>query len=125
MNPSITLSTVVRAQTSNGRIRLPLDQPGLFIRFKHIQGIPARSDGEGFPLYKLRMLDTLIDRLHSMRSGDGFTPPGKLPQSEEAVDMMLENYERQVRAAAAHLDMVGYGKVSGLSGTGSVVQSLA
>ncbi|AFG38557.1 hypothetical protein [Spirochaeta africana] len=124
-SPSVQLSTVVRAQTSSGRVNLPLAQPGMYMRFKYIQGVPARGEGEGYPLYKLRMLDTLIDRLKSMRSDDQMTDALRAPRSEDAVDMMIDNYERQVRAAAMQLDQVGYAVGTGIAETGAVLSSYA
>ena len=122
-SPAVQLSTVMRAQNSNGRISLPLSQPGLYMRFKYVQGVPSRRDGEGFPLYKLRMLDTLIDRLKRMKGDDGTIQSAPPSQDDDTIDFMIENYERQVRAAAAQLDAVGYGTAMGLTEAGGIVSS--
>lgn len=121
--PAVALSTVVRAQNSNGRISLPLSQPGIYMRFKYVQGVPSRSEGEGFPLYKLRMLDTLIDKLKRMKGDDGAVQSAPPSHDDDTIDYMIENYERQVRAAAAQLDAVGYGTSMGLTEAGGIVSS--
>jgi hypothetical protein len=35
----------------------------MYANFKHVRGIPANHDGEGFSLMKLKVLDSLLDRL--------------------------------------------------------------
>ncbi|THB63926.1 MAG: hypothetical protein D6B26_05495 [Spirochaetaceae bacterium] len=95
------------------------------MRFKYVQGVPSAREGEGYPLYKLRMLDVLIDRLHKMKADS--TTSTATPRSEEAIDVMIENYERQIDAAAASLGQVGYGTSwgLGLGDTGTLVSAVA
>ncbi|WP_460050377.1 hypothetical protein [Spirochaeta dissipatitropha] len=125
MNPTVQLSTLMRAQSSTNRVSLPVSS-NMYMRFRNIQGVPSRQEGEGYPLYKLRMLDVMIDRLKRLRGGDEIPQHrNEAPRSEETVDMMIENYERQIRAAAAQLDQVGYGNSYGLTETGGLLTSFA
>lgn len=55
----------------------------IYAHFKHIRGIPS-SEG-GVPIFKLRILDTLIDNLLSLRE--------KVPESYELIRLESENID--------------------------------
>lgn len=121
------MSTVVKARSSSGRVKLPLAQPGMYMSFKYVQGVPARREGEGYSLYKLRMLDTLIGRLKNMQAGDDLPARNtRAPQNDEAIDFMIENYERQLEAAERQLADIGYAQSYGfgLTETGRITSAL-
>ncbi|TVR05260.1 MAG: hypothetical protein EA403_03250 [Spirochaetaceae bacterium] len=60
---NIALSNLLRARTSPGRVSVPLQGSVNYMRLKHVQGVPASEGNSGFSLSRLRMLDTMIDRL--------------------------------------------------------------
>jgi len=61
-NPGFFLD-VVRIQNSRGdRVTVPVNPAhAVYARFKHVLGVPSRNGGT--PLFRLRVLDNLIDRL--------------------------------------------------------------
>ena len=48
LNRTVQLSNIIRAQYSSGRIALPVNN-GMYTRLKHVEGVPTRSPGQGFP----------------------------------------------------------------------------
>jgi len=63
--PSLFLN-VSRLQNLRGALAVPVEPVyTLESQFEHVQGVPTR--GAGVPLFKLRVLDNLIDRLLSLR----------------------------------------------------------
>lgn len=66
LNRSIALSSLIRARYSSGRVNMPLQGSVNYMRLKHVQGVPSPGgEGQGFTLSRLRMLDTMIERLES------------------------------------------------------------
>jgi len=66
-SPSLFID-VARIQSLGGRVQAPVEPAyAMQARFKHIRGVPA--PGGGIPLFKLQVLDSLIDRLLSLREG--------------------------------------------------------
>jgi hypothetical protein len=61
-NPGFFLD-IVRIQNSKGdRVAVPVDPANtVYARFKHVLGVPSRNGGT--PLFRLQVLDNLIDRL--------------------------------------------------------------
>jgi len=61
---SFVLPNITRIKYGAGKITVPL-KPSQIVhaRFKHITAIPTNMNTEGIPVYKLRILDNLIERL--------------------------------------------------------------
>ena len=68
-NPNVfRLTSVISSPNQSARLRLPVEPTvALYARLKHISGVPSPTENGGFPLHKLRALDSLIDRLVSLR----------------------------------------------------------
>ena len=66
VNRTVHLSSIIRAQYAPGKITLP-QNGGFYTRFKHIQGVPARSAEGGYSVSKLQMIDLLVERLVSLK----------------------------------------------------------
>ena len=63
--------------------------------FKHIQGVPAR--GVGVPIFKLRVLDSLIDRLLALRERlPGARDLARLP--EDQLEGLIASLEQRLHA---------------------------
>ncbi len=68
------------------------------IALKHLIGIPAQSDLEGIPLYKLRMLDNLIERLARLKKENNGGIIGKII-TPESIDSHISRLSSQVKNA--------------------------
>jgi hypothetical protein len=79
---------IIRIQNlQGGRIAVPVHPAqAAYARFKHIQGVPAPEGGA--PIFRLRVLDNLIDRL--LRYGHAAPAIGQ-PQSlgEAVIDPLI------------------------------------
>ena len=85
-----------------GRMSLPVS-PGLVIysHFKHVSGTPAPEGIQGVNISKLKILDTMIEQLSKMKK-QSTMDFGELSESDERrVDALIEQYQRQIKAAQA------------------------
>ena len=96
-NPNIfQLSRIVSFRDSSSRVALPVDRSlVLYSRYKHVHGIPTAGDGKGMPLDRLRILDTLIDRLISLKSG-GLLVKDVTGATSEEIDGLIKEYQAEL-----------------------------
>jgi hypothetical protein len=95
----IALTAVRYAQSDAGQIVLPV-RPAQLINanFRHIQLRPDSRLEDGIPLYKLRILDSLIDQLS--RVAGGSSQP--LTSADAgSIDSLLAGMSREIRSAGA------------------------
>jgi hypothetical protein len=73
----------------------------IYSHFRHVSGVPAPEGVRGVAISKLKILDTLIEQLARMKKQPepSYGPAG--PVSEEHLNAMIEQYENQIRTAAA------------------------
>jgi hypothetical protein len=73
----------------------------IYSHFRHVSGVPAPEGVRGVAISKLKILDTLIEQLTRMKKQPepSYGPAG--PVSEEHINAMIEQYENQIRTAAA------------------------
>jgi hypothetical protein len=88
---------VIRIQNMRGgRITAPVNPAHVvYARFKHIQGVPSQDGGA--PLFRLRVLDNLIDRLLSY----GEQVPGIAQLKDlktEEIDPLIEGLENRLHS---------------------------
>jgi hypothetical protein len=94
--PGFFLNIIRIQNMQDGRITVPVHPThAVYARFKHIQGVPARDGGA--PIFRLRVLDSLIDRLLRYRE----VVPGAVRLGdfdEDSIDPLLERLESRLRA---------------------------
>jgi hypothetical protein len=108
---TVPISDILRIRSAAGRVSLPLNQP-IFVRFEHVSGVPSAVNGEGYSVFKLRILDTLIDRLSTLK--------GKYPEGEkksgmepEAVDALIEGLKKELHNLVARAAATPFGPALG------------
>ena len=121
---TVPLSNLVRAQVSPGRIALPVQNQAIYARFKHVQGIPATAEGQGYSIARLRMLDNLIDRLTRL---DGTQAAPVQPTSPAQVDGLIAEFTSRLHEAVTSSDAGGYprGYGSGANEIGTLLDMVA
>ena len=78
------IPNIIRVSRTRGRLLVPVRPINtIYACFKHIKGVPA-SEG-GVPVFKLRILDNLIDKLLRYREN--------IPGVSELVRIELENID--------------------------------
>jgi len=87
---------VIRIQNmKGGRITVPVNPAyTIYARFKHVRGVPASNGGA--PLFKLRILDSLIDRLLSY--SEPVPSVERLRDlDEQAIDPLINSLQTRLR----------------------------
>lgn len=106
-------------QKAAGRISMPVKPAfSTFAVFKHILGVPAQGSNQSIPVYKLRILDSLIDRLVHL-NGKNAISYEKL--DVEKVDAMISEIQKQVSGA----NQSGGYSITSLVETGAIINVLA
>ncbi len=115
--PIISFPTIMRIQESSGKIRYPVKPLGsISAVFKHIDAIPSKQGVGGISLYKLRILDGLIEKL--IRTGKYSNTRniavGRI--DKESIDNVIEKLSLQLKASVNSLASYssGIGIESGL-----------
>ncbi|MBN2534568.1 MAG: hypothetical protein JXB88_16915 [Spirochaetales bacterium] len=89
----VIIPNIIRLKHGTGKITVPLKpSQSIYARFKHITAIPARMNGEGVPVYKLRMLDNLIERL----IGQTNMAEKFVRISPETIDTLISNFKQEL-----------------------------
>lgn len=110
VGPLRTLSyNMISSVSAGGRTYVPV-KPSQFVysQFKYVAGFPAKNGQEGITVDKIKILNTLIEQLVSMKQKNVAPPSGSSGQlSGNQVDALIKQYQEQVStvtAAASQLD---------------------
>jgi hypothetical protein len=112
VTPSATVGiaqviAVRSAQLDNQGVVMPVrPAQAIYANFRHIQLLPDSRLKDGVPLYKLRILDSLIERMYATgtQGGAGDVPSAagtnaNVPRDEGVVDRLIGDLSRGLRAA--------------------------
>lgn len=89
----VIVPNIVRLKHGTGKITVPLKPSrSIYARFKHITAIPAKMDNEGVPVYKLRILDNLIERL----IGQTNKAEEFIRVSPERIDTLISQFRQEL-----------------------------
>ena len=94
--PGFFLNIIRIQNMQSGRITAPVNPAhAVYARFKHIQGVPAQDGGA--PIFRLRVLDNLIDRLLRYREeAPGLEELREL--SPEGIDPLISKLQSRLRS---------------------------
>lgn len=62
---TVSMNNLIRAQYGSGKLSLPLEGGLSYIGFEHVQGVRSFGQTEGFSIYRLKLLDSMIERLQA------------------------------------------------------------
>ena len=94
---TVPYSNVMHARHSNKKVSLPVQrQQYLYARFKHVVGVPPHGSNRGLSLFKLKILDNIIERLSSMQSKKGGGKTDVTGLDAKALDAMIEKYKSEL-----------------------------
>lgn len=94
--------TYAFAVGGGGRLSLPVSPSEvLYANFQHVSGVAAAPGEPSTSIDRLKILDTLIERLSSMR--DQPLPAAEKPKDlpVERIDALIQQYGAELRSAAA------------------------
>jgi hypothetical protein len=85
----------------SGKTSLPV-APAVYIysHFRHVSGVPAPEGTRGVTINKLKILDSLIEQLSRLKN-QGKTGLLAGGETEERLDILISQYEQQLRQAQA------------------------
>lgn len=114
---SMAVTALPSVQSAGRKLSFRM-QPSLavYASFKHIQVIPDSALKDGIPLYKLTLLDRLIERL-SGAPGAAAMEGGKV--TAQTVDKVIEDLRARLRGSSASY------QAGLMPGTGLVVDMVA
>ncbi|MCL2243279.1 MAG: hypothetical protein FWC03_02280 [Treponema sp.] len=91
----------------NGKMSLPVS-PGMVIysHFKNVSGTPAPEGTTGVNISRLKILDTLIEQLKTMKKQPSVMmnteDMGVINQNDEQrINALIDQYQKQIRATQA------------------------
>jgi len=113
---TVPVTSLVRARFGLGKLSLPVSGPLGYARLKHIQGVPASSEGSGFSIQKLQVLDSLIERLARLQNAERFTSDDD-GASQARVDELIQRYSAQLHGTLSQLSATGYASQTDSLGT--------
>lgn len=93
---------IIRIQNmKGGRITVPVNPAhAVYARFKHVLGVPSQDGGT--PLFRLRLLDNLIDRL--LRFSEQVPPQESLRNLDaEGIDALIARLQDQLHSRLLQL----------------------
>jgi hypothetical protein len=93
--PGFFLNIIRIQNMQDGRITVPVKPAhAVYARFKHVLGVPSQEGGT--PMFKLRVLDNLIDRL--IRYSEQVPTREQLQDLDaEAIDPLINRLEERLR----------------------------
>ncbi|AHC16176.1 hypothetical protein [Salinispira pacifica] len=96
---TIPLSQMLRPRTVGGKVAVNVRDFSVYAQFKHITVSPSPDNASGYSSSRLRVLDTLIDRLVQMkeRSMERDSEKDVSGLSTEAIDAMIQEYAQKYR----------------------------
>lgn len=98
---SLPLAVMLSRYSVPGRVSIPVPRGQvIYAHFEHVAGVAA-SDGRGSSVDRLKILNTLIDRLTSLKSDILASREAEGLVTADRVDALLEQYAREAHALAA------------------------
>ena len=83
---------------SAGKLYVPVSPSSLlYSNFDHVSGVAAKRGQQGISISKIRILNTLIERLSAIKN----EPKDSISDiSDQQADVLIKNYQKQIQEAA-------------------------
>ena len=100
-------SGLSRSGGTAGKLYVPVNPSSvIYAQFSHISGIAARKGQNGVSINKIQILNTLIDNLNKIKSGN--FPKADSTMNEAQAEVLIKNYQSQIRSAAETANAAPY-----------------
>ncbi|HSV57049.1 MAG TPA: hypothetical protein VLH39_08100 [Magnetospirillaceae bacterium] len=97
---SMSLAAMLSRNDAPGRVSIPVPRAQvIYSYFEHVEGVAA-ADGRASTVDKLKILDTLIDRMTAHRVDMPAGQENGMTAQLDRVDALLEQYAKAVHAIA-------------------------
>ena len=126
VGPLQTMSySMIPMASAGGRTYVPVKaNQYMYAQFQYVAGVPAEEGQEGISVDKLKILNTLIDQLVSMKQKN--VQPriiSKNTLSDKQIDTLIKQYQSQIQTVTAAAQNIPYKPV--LPQTGAVFNLVA
>ncbi len=83
--------------SSGGKLYVPVSPSMVgYAQFEHVRGIPSSNPNGGVNISKIKILNTLIDRLVDMKQKPTLEKP-ESEMSDAQVDALIKDYQKQIQ----------------------------
>lgn len=83
---------------ASGKLYVPVSRSAiLYANFDHVSGVAAKTGQEGISISKIRILNSLIDRLCAIKNQ---SKESIQDISNDQADELIKNYQQQIKQAA-------------------------
>ena len=126
VGPLRTMSyTMMSSVSSGGRTYVPV-KPNQFgyTQFQYVAGFPAANGEEGVSINRVKILNTLIEQLITMKQKNIEPFNASTEQNaDDHIDALIEQYQTQIQTVAATAENLPYKPT--MPQTGSVINLVA
>ncbi len=102
--------SAVPSASAGGRTYIPVDpHQFLYSQFQYVAGIPAAKGQSGISVDRLKILNTLIDHLVSMKEKNVMPKiQGETKLTNDQIDTLIKQYQEQIRTVTAAAENLPY-----------------
>ncbi len=95
---AFSYSNTMVSSGASGKLYVPVSRSALlYSNFDHVSGVAAKTGQQGISISKIRILNTLIERLSAIKN----QPKDSISDiSDKQADALIENYQKQIQQAA-------------------------
>ena len=84
--------------SQSGRMSMPVsDSSYIYSQFEHVSGVPAPDGVQGVSINRLKIMDSLIERLSQIKNEPVPSFEIDMLESEERADTVIETIQNEIR----------------------------
>lgn len=93
----------------SGKLYVPVNPANvIYAQFDHISGVAAKKGQHGVSITKIQILNTLIENLTKIKTQSSSSEYQQMHLSDEQVDVLIKNYQQQIKQAVTQAQSVQY-----------------
>ena len=94
---------------ASGKLYVPVNPANvIYAQFDHISGVAAKKGQHGVSITKIQILNTLIENLAKIKTQSSSSEYQQMHLSDEKVDVLIKNYQQQIKQAVTQAQSVQY-----------------
>lgn len=95
---------------ASGKLYVPVNPANvIYAQFDHISGVAAKKGQHGVSITKIQILNTLIENLSKIKTQASVSSEyQQMHLSDEQVDVLIKNYQQQIKQAVTQAQSVQY-----------------
>ena len=100
---------VIASGGASGKLYVPVNPANvIYAQFDHISGVAAKKGQHGVSITKIQILNTLIENLAKIKTQSSSSEYQQMHLSDEQVDVLIKNYQQQIKQAVTQAQSVQY-----------------